>query len=56
MKAETNPEHYKKCSAPGRKRTLLRGGRVICPGCNRLCRFPMGIEPGAEVLVLKEGK
>lgn len=52
---------YKPCAKtrPGaqmRARTVIRGGQLVCPNCERLCVMPHDIGQGNEFVVYRPEK
>ncbi len=49
-------EGYKECKNPGNHPAIVFEGRVICPGCNRLCQLPGNIAADCRFVVRKRPK
>jgi len=52
------PDGYKQCRHPGKWRAQTFKGQRVCPGCDRLCQFPMtpgspAVAQGEEVTILE---
>lgn len=47
---------YKECANPGNHPAYHFDGRLICPGCKRLCKLPGMIAAGNRFIVRKRPK